>query len=491
MKILMLNPPDQYTVIEHPDEENDGSEKFIETVDYGLFPPLGLLYVLTYLEQNTDGHEFYFKDCIAEKISHDDLHNVINEIKPDIIGVTSFTIALMDVVLAARTIRKICPDAHICLGGHHPIAFPLEAAQLPEFDSIVVGEGEIAFTELVKCLEKKKDFSDIKGVYTAETIEKWTSTPMKKDKRFLQKVSAPPAYVDDIDELPAPNREYIKHIDYSSIVGVSSKLATMISSRGCPFKCTFCDIPFKQHRPRDVEKVVDEMEQCLVMGYEEVHFYDDLFNITSQRIIDICDEIDKRKLKIAWDFRGRVNTVTHESLRRARNSGCRMISFGIEAGTDKSLKVLRKGAKVGHAKQTLQWCRELGIETIADYMLGLPGEDRDDVLQSIQALINFDPDYAQIAILTLYPNTQVYDQAVEKGLIEGGRWQEFARKPFIGFTVDHWEEKLTLNELVKLQKHAYSRFYFRPKYIFRSILKTKSLHQLRSKVFGALKVMHA
>ena len=124
-------------------------------------------------------------------------------------------------------------------------------------------------------------------------------------------------------------------------------------------------------------------------------------------------------------------------------------------------------------------------------MLGLPGEDRDDVLQSIQALINFDPDYAQIAILTLYPNTQVYDQAVEKGLIEGGRWQEFARKPFIGFTVDHWEEKLTLNELVKLQKHAYSRFYFRPKYIFRSILKTKSLHQLRSKVFGALKVMHA
>ena len=152
----MLNPPDQYTVIEHPDEENDGSEKFIETVDYGLFPPLGLLYVLTYLEQNTDGHEFYFKDCIAEKISHDDLHNVINEIKPDVIGVTSFTIALMDVVLAARTIRKICPDAHICLGGHHPIAFPLEAAQLPEFDSIVVGEGEIAFTELVKCLEKKK-----------------------------------------------------------------------------------------------------------------------------------------------------------------------------------------------------------------------------------------------------------------------------------------------------------------------------------------------
>ena len=487
----MLNPPDQYTVIEHPDEEKEnGDGKFIEAEDYGLFPPLGLLYVLTYLEQNTQGHQFYFKDCIAENISHDDLHDVINEINPDMVGITSFTIALMDVVLSARTIRKICPDAHICLGGHHPIAFPLEAAQLPEFDSIVVGEGEIAFTELVKCLDSKKDFTNIQGVYTAETIEKWTSTPMKKDKRFLQKVTAPPAYIDHIDKIPEPNREYIKHINYSSIVGVSSKLATMISSRGCPFKCTFCDIPFKQHRPRAVELVVDEMENCIAMGYEEVHFYDDLFNITSQRIIDICDEIDKRELKIAWDFRGRVNTVTHESLRRAKNSGCRMISFGIEAGTDKSLKALRKGAKVFHAKQTLEWCRELGIETIADYMLGLPGEDYDDVLQSIQALINFDPDYAQVAILTLYPNTQVYDQAVEKGLIKDGRWQEFARKPFIGFKVDHWEEKLNLNQLVKLQKLAYSRFYFRPKYILRSILKTKSLHQLKSKAFGALKVMN-
>ena len=116
--------------------------------------------------------------------------------------------------------------------------------------------------------------------------------PQKKDKRFLQKVRVPPAYVDDIEKLPIPNRKYISHINYRSVIGVSNKLATMISSRGCPYKCTFCDIPIKSHRKRSPESVIDEMQVCLDMGYDEIHFYDDLFNITPQRLIDICDEIN-------------------------------------------------------------------------------------------------------------------------------------------------------------------------------------------------------
>ena len=113
---------------------------------------------------------------------------------------TSFTIGLVDCVLAAQNIRKIVPDAHICLGGHHPIAFPFEAASLPQFNSIVVGEGEIAFTKLVKAIEEKKTFTDITGVYTKESIEKYRNTQLK-DKRFLNKVKVPPAYIDDIDSL--------------------------------------------------------------------------------------------------------------------------------------------------------------------------------------------------------------------------------------------------------------------------------------------------
>jgi radical SAM superfamily enzyme YgiQ (UPF0313 family) len=488
MKILLINPPAENTVIENPDEQG---KEFLEADSFGDFPPLGALYVLSYLENNTTGHEFYFMDCIAERMSHAKLPQYIEKIKPDIVGVTSFTVCLMDVVMVARTVREIMPNAHICLGGHHPIAYPFEAAQLPEFDSIVVGEGEIAFTDLVKCLENNEDFTSIKGVYTKDSIKKYRVIPMAKDKRFLSTVSVPPAYVDDINSLPPVNRKYIRHLKYHNILGVTGDLATVLSSRGCPYLCTFCDVPFKSYRPRTHELVVDEIEQCLAQGYKEIRFYDDLFNITPQKIIDFCDEVDKRGLKFPWDFRGRVNTVTYESLARAKKSGLRMISFGVETGTDAGLKAMKKGTNTTKVKKAFEWCRELGIITVADYIIGLPHEkNKKDINESIDFLISLDPDYAQISVLKLYPNTEMYDNAVSSGVIPPNRWKDFALNPSKGFIVDHWDEHMSLGVLVQLQKRAYLKFYFRPVYILRSLFKTRSIYELSSKFFGAIKLLN-
>ena len=140
MKILFLNPPDINKVAECTVDEK--SQEYIESDDFGAFPPLGILYVMAYLEKNAPHHKLYFKDCVAERYGHQKLVDYVTGIKPDFVAMTSFTISMIDVVLAAQNIRKIVPEAHLCLGGHHPIAFPFEAASLPEFDSIVVGEGE-------------------------------------------------------------------------------------------------------------------------------------------------------------------------------------------------------------------------------------------------------------------------------------------------------------------------------------------------------------
>ena len=170
MKILFINPPSENTVIENPDEQGDG---FLDAEDFGDFPPLGMLYVLTYAEANTSGHRFFFLDCVGERISHDDLKRRVAEIQPDVVGITSFTISLVDVCKAAMTVRETAGNAHICLGGHHPIAFPFEAATLPQFDSIIVGEGEIAFAELIEAIERKEDFTTILGVYTRQSVERY------------------------------------------------------------------------------------------------------------------------------------------------------------------------------------------------------------------------------------------------------------------------------------------------------------------------------
>ena len=486
MRILFLNAPAENTVSENP---NENGEEFLEGDDFGDFPPLGALYVLSYCEKNTQGHEFFFIDCVGERISHKKLPEKIAEISPDIVGVTSFTISLIDVCKPADTNRKIVPDVHLCLGGHHPIAYPYEAAKLPQFDSIVVGEGEIAFTELVKALESNEDFSHITGVYTSDSIELVKDKP-HRDKRFLARVRVPSAYVEDIDSIAFPDRKYIRHIKYKNILGVTADLATILSSRGCPYACTFCDVPIKSYRQRSEDAVLDEVEECIALGYTEFRFYDDLFNINEKKILDFCDAIERRGLRFTWDFRGRVNAVTKTSLERAKAVGLRMIAFGVETGSDIGLKELKKGTDTRRIVNAFKWCRELGILTVADYMIGLPSEkDRNDVIDNLEFLINLNPDYGQISILTLYPNTAIYDQAVAKGLVEADRWQKWSMDPKPGFVVDHWEEYLPHSEIVELQKWGYRKFYFRPKYIWRSLFTTRSFYELLAKAGGAMKLV--
>ena len=487
MRILLLNPPAEHTAREYVDPDNPSDHGLLETEDFGLFPPLGLLYILAALKENAPEHEVLFLDCIAEKVGHQDLALKILAIKPDLVGITSFTISMFDVCLAARTIREPFPQAHICLGGHHPIAFPFESAELPEFDSIIVGEGEEAFVALTHAVAYGADFTGILGVYTKESIKR--QRHCANDPRFLTSVMVPPAYIKNLDLLSSPDRSVIQHLKYRSIVGVSDRLATMISSRGCPCRCSYCDVPFKKYRQRSIISVTDEIRGCLEAGYTEVHFYDDLFNITPERVVAFCDELTRRGYRLHWDFRGRVNNVTRESLVRAKAAGCRMISFGVETGSDEGLALLRKNTTIDQARKVFAWCRELGILTIADFMIGLPFEtSADHVRRNVDFILDLDPDYAQFSILSLFPTTELFADAARRGLIDPERWRQFAAAPRADFSVDHWEEFLSLPELLRLQKESYRRFYLRPRYIWRSLITTCSWHEFTAKLQGAIKL---
>ena len=186
-----------------------------------------------------------------------------------------------------------------------------------------------------------------------------------------------------------------------------------------------------------------------------------------------------------------LNTITEEMIVRGKQAGLRMISFGVETGTDEGLRELKKGTNTAKIKEAFRLCRKHDIISVADYIIGHPFEKTIfDVDKSIDFLMGLDPDYAQISVLKLYPNTAIYDQAVAKGVVPPGRWQEFALKPTQNFIVDHWDEHLDLSTLVRLQKRAYRRFYFRPQYIFRSAMKTRSWIEFKSKIGGALKLIH-
>jgi len=490
LKILLVNPPAENTIVEYTTGDRYKVKKRIDSNvqvdDHGLYPPLGLLYVASYLEKYTLEQDIHFLDCIGEKKSYKALSDLIKNIQPDVVGITSFTISLIDVCKTAILVRKSVPKAHICLGGHHSIAFPYQAAQLEEIDSIVVGEGEIAFTELIKAKDNGDDITQIRGVYTAESIKDYYN-PSFSDNRFLPGVNVVPAYIDNLDELPIPNRSYIQHIKYFNPVGLNDNLATIITSRGCPFHCTFCDMPYKRFRKRSIKNVIDEVKDCLSRGYNEIHFYDDLFAISASRVIEFCNAVETHGLKFNWDFRARVDTITKESLIHAKKAGCWCVGFGVETGTDDGLKKIKKGINTSQIKDTFGWCRELGLLTIADFMIGFPFEKtEDDIKKNIKFLIDLDPDYALISILMLLPNTEIYNEAIKKGIVNPQRWIDFSLNPHTDFNIDYWTENISRENLVKLHRKAYRLFYTRPRRFLKIILSIRSFYELKRKLQGFL-----
>ncbi len=185
-----------------------------------------------------------------------------------------------------------------------------------------------------------------------------------------------------------------------------------------------------------------------------------------------------------------MNCVAIISLRAAKDSGCRMISFGVETGTDEGLSKLKKGTTVEQVKKAFLWCRRLGIRTIADFMIGLPTErSEEDVEANIDFLMRLKPDYVQIAVLVLYPHTELYHEAVLKGLCEAGKWERFSIEPFRDFKVDHWTEFMPEEKLAELRKRAYKRFYLRPSYIFKSFFGLESLSQFKMRVLAFLRLL--
>ncbi|MDP2909882.1 MAG: radical SAM protein, partial [bacterium] len=365
----------------------------------------------------------------------------------------------------------------IVLGGPHVHLFPKETAGLKEVDFVIRGEGEIPFLSLLEALEERGQLSQVKGlVYKnkGEIIE----NPVGD-------------FIENLDELPYPARELLPVKKYSSILGAGRIVTTMFTSRGCPFQCAFCDRPHlgKKFRARSAQSVVDEMGVCLDLGIEEILIYDDTFTVDRRRVLDICGEIAKRGLKFVWDIRARVDTVDEEVLSALKKAGCQRIHFGVESGTEKILEVLNKKITLGQIEKAFKLAKAAGIETLAYFMIGAPTETKEDIYQTINFAKKLNPDFVHITILTPYPATVIYRQALEQGVIKNDYWREFALHPENGVFTRYWEKGLNKKELFDLLNKFYKDFYGRPSYILKQFLRIRSSKDLMKKIKIGLKIL--
>ncbi len=197
--------------------------------------------------------------------------------------------------------------------------------------------------------------------------------------------------------------------------------------------------------------------------------------------MDICNEIISRDLKIGWDVRARVDTIDEELLKKMKQAGCLRIHYGIESGTEKILKVLRKGITLEKAKEAVVLTKNVCIETLAYFMICAPTETKEDIEETIRFMKALNPDFVHITIITPFPSTDLYFLGLERGILPCDYWREFARNPTPDFKPYFWEENLTRGELEEYLKKAYKSFYLRPRYILKKISKLKSFRELTQK----------
>ena len=211
-----------------------------------------------------------------------------------------------------------------CWGGPHIYIYPDETIRIPEVDYLVIGEGEETFTRLIDALAKDEDLARVPGI------------AYKRNGRVFKNSLVP--LNKDLDQLPMPARHLIPQHLYTSVLAKRSPITTMMTSRGCPMRCIFCDRPHlgKQFRSRSAVNVVDEMQRCEEMGIREIFFYDDTFSIRKDRLLDVCDAIVARGLTVHWDIRAHINTIDEQVLDALQRAGCTRIHYGVESAIKRS-----------------------------------------------------------------------------------------------------------------------------------------------------------
>jgi anaerobic magnesium-protoporphyrin IX monomethyl ester cyclase len=469
MKVVLLKPPKFLQVWAGvPDVFNDPAAH--------IYPPMGIMQLSSYLKESTE-HEIVLIDAVPSLWSYEEATQQVLNHKPDVVGITTTTHSILCAATMARLLKAASPDTTIVLGGPHVSAFPEIALEIKEFDYAVQGDGETAMRELLECLAKNEKPTGVKGII-------W-----RNDDKVVSNGPAVP--LEDLDSLPLPDRENLPTERYYTPSNAYRVASTIMGSRGCPNQCVFCNVPHR-FRARSPRHIVDEMVECVERyGIQEIHFIDDIFNISAKRVIEISEEILRRGVHIHWGFKASCNQVTPEMLKIAKRAGCFRIHYGVETHNQEGLKALNKGITIERIHEVFQMTRDAGLIAIAYMMVGCPHEkDPEEVLKIIDFIRKLNPDYVVYSLFTPYPDTEIFKVGAERGLWEADVWEKFICDPQPGVKLPTmWTEHIDEDTLLMLFKRTNRAFYFSPKVLLRTLLHLKSPAHLARIIRGGMSVL--
>lgn len=469
MNVLFINPQASNIVKTRLDFD-------LEISNTGRFPPLGLISLAAFVRKYSH-HRVEVLDCDAEKIEPPRVLEYIRAHEIEVVGITVFTFTFYDVLQLARLIKTSFPHIIIVFGGPHNLLFPQDTLSHSEIDYLVIGEGEESFLYLLERLEKKQKPDRVDGLAFRD-----------KGKIFVGKL----VWVKDLDKLPLPAYDLLNASRYHSTFGYGGKTITLASSRGCPYLCTFCQKTTGQYRVYSVDYMIEHIKSFYAEGYRNFYFFDDLFSITSARVVEFSKRLRDESLDIKWVFKGRVNSITEELCREASAAGCVLISLGIEDYTNEGLREIKKNITIEQAKTAVAWAKKYKIQTCTNWIIGLPThKSLSDLDGLLKTSIEMRSDYAMFTILWLLPGCEMFEQAVKEGVLSPSSWSAYVRNPVAGYRMEFYDKYISAEELSRFYTKAHKKYYRRPGYVIRRILELHSFSELMDKLPIAINVLLA
>lgn len=433
-------------------------------------PPLGLAYIASVLEANSHTVKILDMD-----ISSESLEDACKIFSPEVVGFTCSTPTAFSAYRSAEKVKQILPTTKIIFGGSHPSSVPEGVIGKLFIDVVVVGEGEITMLDVVSnIVEDNGNFGNIPGVFY-----KYNGQIKFTGRREL---------IADIDSIPYPARHLIPILKYPDHPSAKRTPGiTILTSRGCYGRCVFCSkaVFGRTYRTHSAQRVVEEIEQVIEQYHvKEILFVDDTFAADRKRAIEICKLIFERDLDIVWMTPNgvRADTLNEEVVKWMKKSGCHLLLFGIESGNPKILENIRKGITIEQTERAISLCKKYEIDTGGFFMIGLPGESRKEVEDSIKFAKKLDLDVVKFGITVPLPSTDLFKEYDSKGFINNYDFAQY-----------FWHEKpvfetdtLSAEEMLNLYQNAYRKFYFQPKYVLKRLKKMNSFQELKNNLRGLL-----
>jgi anaerobic magnesium-protoporphyrin IX monomethyl ester cyclase len=410
-------------------------------------PGMGMLMLAAVAQQR--GYRVHLIDAKGQGTPVEEVARRIEDLRPDYLGLSATTISVTNAARIAEHVKRALPGVVTIVGGAHVSAVPERTlTACPSFDYGIVGEGEVALFALLDRLERGAPLDDLPGV------------AHRSGGLVMANPRAP--YIDDLDALPTPAWDLLPdfpHRFQPTLFGYPrTPVATLITSRGCPFTCVFCDrsTSGRKGRLHGVDRVMALCRELAERGARHILFLDDLFTVRKQRVVDLCHALIDAELDLTWSCNSHPNLLDLPTLQLMRRAGCWQIAYGIESGSQRVLDTVKREVRIPRMRETLRLTRQAGIRTRGYLMLGHPTETRESLLETEAFLRVAELDMCQITKFTPYPGTPAYPTIQQHGEFDED-WERMNAMQFV--FVPHG---LSVAELELAFTRCYRAFYSRP-----------------------------